>query len=194
MRSNMANKRKIRYLPCTTICHGRCEHVLVSQIQNKNRIPLNPVCDKNGKKSIMINTLNDYLKSHYEIREVYVKANKEVINYDNKQMFGHKIFSIMDKDDTPDKMFEDYKTKRLFTSYWWGKEGYIEPIYFYPDMDAVFTRHGFPIDRRREKPAQYLKYLSVDYDNVIKMLMSLPKSESNISVFIQYVIECKKSK
>lgn len=190
----MAHNREIRYLPCTTICHGKCESVLVAQIQNKNRISLNPICDKNGTKSIMINTLNDYLESHYKTRDDYIKANKDLIKHDNKRMYGHKIFSIMDKDETPDKMFEDYKTKKLFSSYWWGIENYIAPIYFYPDMDTVFTKHGFIIDKRRKKPSQYAKYLSLDYDNVIKMLISLPKSESNISEFIEYVNEYKKVK
>lgn len=190
----MTNKRDIRYLPCTVICHGKCEHVLVSQIQNKNRISLNPICDKNGKKSIMINTLNDFLKTHYKSRKDYLKENNDLISHDKKRMYNHKIFAIMDKDDASDRLFDDYKTKRMFSNFWWGDEEYIIPIYFYPDMDTVFIKHGFKIDRRREKPSQYLKLLTTNYDGVIKMLMSLPTQESNIIVFFDYINEYKKIK
>ena len=184
----MATKiRKIRYLVCSTICHGKCEEVLVLQIQSKNRIQLHPVSDKNGKKSIMINTLNNFLNTHYKTRNDYIKANTDLINHDKKRMFDHKIFAIMDKDDAAEKAFENYKNKTMFSEYWWGKEDYIYPIYFNPDMDTVFNKHGFKIDISRDKPSQYLRLLTTNYQKVIEMLVSLPKKESNIGEFIDYI-------
>ena len=190
----MRNKREIRYLPCSSICHGKCEIVLISQIQQKNHLNLNPIGDKKGTKSIMINTLNDFLSSHYNTRKDYIRKNEELIKHDKKKMYNHKIFTIMDKDETSDKMFGDYISGKLFSLFWWGLEGYISPIYFCPNMDVIFTRHGFPIDKHRDKPGQYLKYLTTNYDGIIKMLMSLPMEESNIKDFLDYIAGFKKRK
>ena len=97
----------------------------------------------------------------------------------------------MDKDDTPDSLFNKYINGELFSTYWWGKEHYIVPIYFNPNMDAVFKKHGFPIDTSNRKPAQYMRLMTTRYDDVIKMLKSLSLSESNIKIFIEYVEQFK---
>ncbi len=93
----------------------------------------------------------------------------------------------MDKDDTPDELFEQYKTGELFSSYWRGKNNYIVPIYFYPNMDEIFKKHGFKIDTSCHKPAQYQRLITTRYEEVITMLKNLPSSESNIKEFIKYV-------
>ncbi len=184
----MKRNRKIHYHPCSTICHGECEQILVKQIQVKTHKSLNPLSEKNGRNSIIINTINDYLSAHFPTIADYKTKFKDCLKIDKKKgILDHKIFSIMDKDDTPDELFEKYKNGEIFSSYWWGKGGYIVPIYFYPNMDEVFKKHGFKIDVSNHKPAQYLKLLALKYNEVITMLKCLPLSESNIKEFIEYV-------
>lgn len=183
----MKKIKRIHYHPCSTVCHGECERILVSQIGLNNGKSLNPLCDKNGRISIIINTVNDYLSSHFSTRTAYIKKFKDCLKYDKKQIFNHKMFCIMDKDDAPDGLFEKYINGQLFSHHWWGKENYIVPIYFNPNMDEIFKKHGFKIDTSNHKPAQYMRLLTTKYNEVIQMLKSLPLNESNIKVFIEYV-------
>lgn len=180
-------RRKLKYHPCSTICHGECEIVLAKQIGLKTGNPVDPLSDKNGRKSININTINKYLKRHFPTRKDYVSHYSDCIKYDKYKIYDHKIFAIMDKDETPEKTFKAYVTGELFNGQWWGDEKYIVSIYFYPDMDEVFKKHGFPINKSEHKPNQYFKLLTTKYDEVIKMLKELPKSESNIKEYIEYL-------
>lgn len=184
----MRRNRKIHYHPCSTVCHGECEQILVKQIQVRTHKPLNPLSEKNGRRSIIINTVNDYLSAHFPTEKEYILAFKDCLKVDKKRgILDHKIFVIMDKDDTPDTLFEQYKNGQLFLPYWWGKKNMIVPIYFYPNMDEVFKKHGYKIDTSNHKPAQYLKLLTLKYSEVVAMLKSLSKLESNIKDFIEYV-------
>ena len=178
----------IHYLPCSIVCHGESELVLVRLLQNKYRRNLNPLSERNGKSSIEINTLNKFLSRRYPSKQDYIKENKSVLCLKNKkEIINHRIFTLMDKDYIDDKLFNSYKDKTMFDNYWWGKEHLIEPLYFYPDMDTVFTNHGFPININKHKPSQYFKYLTTQYDKVISMLLSLNACESNIVILLDYL-------
>lgn len=184
--------KTIHYLPCTIVCHGECELVLIRSLQNKKRRFLNPLAERNGKSSIEINTLNKFLSRRYPTKSDYIKENKSVLCLKNKkEIINHAIFTLMDKDNTDDVLFEEYKNSRIFFGYWWGEDGLIKPLYFNPDMDTVFTNHGFPINTSKHKPAQYFKYLTTQYDQVIKMLYSLSPSESNIKELLDYLNSLK---
>lgn len=186
--------KPIHYLPCSIICHGESELVLVLQLQNKYRRKLNPLSEKNGRNSIQINTINSFLNRRFPDKEGYIKQFGGIICLKNKKtIINHKLFSIMDKDQTSDTDYKAYLNRSLFNNYWWGKEGLIHPIYFYPDMDTVFTNHGFTINKNKHKPAQYFKYLTTAFDDVIAMLLSLKPNESNIRELILYldsIINC----
>lgn len=180
--------RAVHYLPCSIICHGECELVLVKQIQNKKRRFLNPLSKDNGKHSILINTINHYLCSLFPDEKTYIKKNKDLLQLDkDKNIINHKIFIIMDRDNATDELFESYKNKSLFKDYWWGKKDLIVPIYFDPDMDTILNKHGVVIDTRRNKPTQYFKYLTTQYDTIIELLKSLKPNESNIKELFDYL-------
>lgn len=150
---------------------------------------MNVVGDKNGKKCIEINSLNTFIGHKFPTKEAYIKANKESLCYDKKtkKISNHKIVVIMDKDQTPDTMFDSYVNGQLFSDFWYGEEKLILPIYFKPDLDTVFNNHGFKIDTRKHKPAQYFKYMTTQYVKVEEMLKSLPDSESNIRLLFEYL-------
>lgn len=179
--------RKINYLICSVVCHGECEYNIVLQMQNKNRRNLHPIADKNGKISININTINKFLSSQYPTEKEYIKKNDQTIHISNKKIINHKIFTIMDKDETTDKMLKAYIDKSLFKGTWWGDDDLIEPIYFVPDMDTIFIKHGYPIDPHKSKPRQYYELFATRYDEMIEMLSSLSKEESNIKILIDYI-------
>lgn len=184
--------RVVHYLPCSIVCHGECELVLAKQIQSKKRRDLNPLSRDSGGHPIMINTINSFLYSKYPDRKLYIKSNKDRLCLGkDKEIVNHKIFTIMDKDDASDDLFESYKNKDLFKDYWWGQDNLIVPIYFVPNMDTVFSKHGFPIDTKGKKPAQFFKYLTTQYDSVIDMLRNLRPNESNISELLNYLDEIK---
>ena len=165
-------------LPCSIICHGECEYVIAKQIQIKKRRYLNVIGDKNGKKCIEINSLNTFINHKFPSKEAYIKANKECICFDKneKKILNHRIIAIMDKDQTPDLMFDSYISGKMFEQFWYGEEKLIFPIYFNPDLDTVFNNHGFKIDTRKHKPAQYFKYMTTHYSKVEEMLKSLNDS------------------
>ena len=181
--------RQVRYLICSVICHGECEMQLVSTIQNRYRRKLNPIGNNNGKSSIEIGSLTSFLSKRYPTINSYKNAYKNLLNIKKQMIIGHKIFTIMDQDQTSFEMIDKYKNKSLFKGYWFGDNNYIEPIYFIPNMDAVFNKHGFTIDTNNHKPAQYYKLFTTRYDDVIKMLNQLPLEETNIKVFLDYIKE-----
>lgn len=179
--------RNVKFLPCSVVCHGESEVILAKQLQNNKRRNLNVLSEKNGKQTIMINTINKFLDSRFPTIETYISENRDLLQVEKYKILNHKIFTIMDKDDKSDELFESYKNKSLFNDFWWGAENLIEPIYFVPNMDVVFSKHGFPIDSRKKKPFQYLVYLTVNFDDVIVMLKNLKPEESNINIFLDYI-------
>lgn len=180
--------KTIHYLPCSVVCHGESELVLIKQIQNKKRRSLNPLSERNGKGCVEINTLNKYLSRQFPSKNDYIKQYKNVLCLRNKrEIINHQIFALIDKDETSDAVFESYKSKKLFDGFWWGQEKLIVPLYFNPNMDIIFTNHGFPIDTNKSKPAQYFKYLTTRYDDIMDMLYSLNNRESNIKELLCYL-------
>lgn len=181
--------KTIKYLPCSVICHGECELILVKQVQGKRRRNLNPLARDNGKSSILINTINHYLEKHFPDKRTYIKTYRDLlfIDKDTGSIKNHKIFTIMDKDDAPDELFESYMDKSLFNNYWWGKENLIEPIYFNPNMDVVLKNHGIKIDTSKHKPAQYFRLLTTRYDEIISIFNNLSDKESNIKLLFEYL-------
>lgn len=153
---------------------------------------MNPLSRDKGTHPIMINTINSFLNGTFPTQKDYVKKYRDQLCLGKgKTIINHKIFTIMDKDDASDELFESYKNKSLFKDYWWGQEDLIVPIYFVPNMDTVFSKHGFPIDTKGQKPSQFFKYLTTQYDLVIDMLRSLKQSESNIAELLNYLDEIK---
>lgn len=183
----MANYRLIRFYICSVVCHGESEVLLIEHLRKNYRIPIETLSEKNGRRSININTINSYLEAHFPSVDDYIKCFDDCINHEKRRLINHKIFAVMDKDDTSDEIYDKYKDKTLFKSHWWGKDDYIVPIYFYPNMDYVFRKHGFEINTSRDKPQQYFKLLSTKSDEIIGMLKSLPKSESNIKELLDYI-------
>ena len=184
--------RVVHYLPCSIICHGECEFILIQQIQSKKRRFLNPLAEDKGRQSILINTLNFYLNKLFPTKSTYIKKYKDLLAVDkDKKLINHKIFAIMDKDNVSDEVMKEYIDKSLFKDYWWGQDELIVPIYFMQDMDTVLTRHGINIDRSKSKPVQYFKYLTTQYDKIIEMLRSLNESESNIKILFDYLDKIK---
>ena len=181
--------QKIKYLPCSVVCHGECELIIVKQIQSKKRRNLNPLSKDNGRNSILINTINHYLDKYFPDKKAYIKKNRHLLQIDKKEnkIIKHKIFTIMDRDDADDNLFNSYLDKSLFKNYWWGNENLIVPIYFVPNMDAVLIKHGFQIDTRKHKPSQYFKLMTTKYDEIITLFKSLDNKESNIICLFDYL-------
>lgn len=184
--------RVVHYLPCSIVCHGECELILVKQIQNKKRRFLNPLAEDNGRQSILVNTLNFYLNKLSPTKKTYIKKYKDLLAVDKEaNLVNHKIFTIMDKDDTSEEMMKKYINKSLFKDYWWGQEDIIEPIYFIPDMDTVLSKHGIIINKNKSKPTQYFEYLTTQYERIIDILRSLDSNESNIKILFDYLEKIK---
>lgn len=181
--------REIKYLPCSIVCHGECELILAKQIQAKMRRNLHPLAKDNGRNSILINTLNYYLQKLYPNKKTYIRKNRDFLLYDknNDKILNHKIFAIMDKDETSDQMFQSYIDKSMFKDYWWGKDELIEPIFFNPNMDDVLKKHGINIDTKNHKPSQYFKLLTTKYEQIISILKELNEKESNIKLLFDYL-------
>ena len=185
--------RSIKYLPCSIVCHGECELVLIKQIQGKKRRNLNPLAKDSGRNSILINTINHYLERNFPDKKAYIRKNRDLLLIDKKtgEILKHKIFTIMDRDDASDELFNSYLDKSLFKNYWWGQEELIVPIFFDPNMDEVLRKHGIEIDVKRHKPSQYFKLLTTDYDNMIQTYRSLDSNESNINVLFDFLDNLK---
>lgn len=86
--------------------------MLANYLKSNLRIPAKIVSDKNGKKSIQINSLKNLFSGKY-FKSKNILENHYGLNINE----NFKIFIIMDTDDCNKEEALNYKNKSMFKNY-----------------------------------------------------------------------------
>lgn len=135
------NIPKVQYIRGIVVVHGKSEFLLVRYITTNLHLRIKPVGKDNGKSSIQINGLKNYL-SQSEFRSLSSFAKKYGIEYDkrNKCLKNFKLFIIMDTDDCTEEVREQYISGELFKDH--VLKDYIVPIYNISNLEDVMKKAG----------------------------------------------------
>lgn len=155
----------------------------------------------NGKHSIQVNSLVDYLKKLYPNQDALTKDI--IAEVSNKKLMNFKVFTIMDTDDCdPPSLSDKYKDTSLFDGFW--MKPYICPIYNTPSLEHILFSAGlidkmlsndekmriyrkiFPLDKKDPS-----KKGSVEIENFRDKIAKSKKS--NLDVFVDYCLDWAKN-
>lgn len=110
-------KRKLNYLKCIVVVHGKSEKQICDYIKSKLRFHMEIISKEKGQKSIQINGLEVLFN-----KDKRLCSYKNFLNYfpdvelgDKKNELSSyfKIFVIMDADDCSDEQRKKYVNKEL---------------------------------------------------------------------------------
>ena len=166
------------------ICHGKSEVILARWLQKETHVVLNIDSRNEGRNSIMINSLVEYMKLNGYYDSSKLKRRFPNIEYKNRKGFKDlRIFIVMDVD-TDDSLVHDYETRLMFRDCPLGD--CIVPILNRKEMDTVFRSIGFNIDDNN-KPESYREALnSTDVDSLLASLKVCDKT--NLDTMIEEIL------
>ncbi|AAO05073.1 MULTISPECIES: hypothetical protein [Staphylococcus] len=184
----MKKNNKKKSTNCLIICHGKSEYLLANYLKSNLRIPAKIVSDKNGKKSIQINSLKNLFSGKY-FKSKNILENHYGLNINE----NFKIFIIMDTDDCNKEEALNYKNKSMFKNYWFYK--FVIPIYNEPNIENVIKSSNlsamknktdvhriFPIDDNINK-----------IESIIFVSSKLKKCNStNMDIMFEHLLDMKK--
>lgn len=198
----VANKRTPIYCRALVITHGASEYQIASYIKRHLRLPLEISSKDNGKHSIQINSLSDWLIKQFPTQDKFVNQYYNV-QYDGESLVDFVVFPIMDTDDCdPESLFDKYKDKSLFTKHW--LKPYIQPIFNTPSLDHILLNAGIidhlpPKNKKMEVyskifPLKTNKTFDSNLDEIIEFRNRLTKvGNTNFTEFIDYCINWAKA-
>lgn len=188
----------LNYTRCIVIVHGKSELALVKYIYTNLHLPVKIISKDNGKSSIQINGLMNFLKKKFKSLSSF--ANEYVIEYDkkNKVLKNFKLFIIMDTDDCEERIKQNYISGKMFLEY--PLSQYIVPIYNISNLEDVMMKAGIIVKRisDSEKGTYYSKIfpinsapMSIDTVNQIRTFATKIKGikQTNMLEFIEYCFE-----
>ena len=166
------------------ICHGKSEVILARWLQKETHVVLNIDSRNEGRNSIMINSLVEYMKLNGYYDSSKLKRRFPNIEYKNRKGFKDlRIFIVMDVD-TDDSLVHDYETRLMFRDC--PLRDCIVPILNRKEMDTVLRSIGFNIDDNN-KPESYREALnSTDVDSLLASLKVCDKT--NLDTMIEEIL------
>lgn len=193
-------KRKLNYLKCIVVVHGKSEKQICDYIKSKLRFHMEIISKEKGQKSIQINGLQtlfnkDKRLSTYKNFLIYFPT-VELEDKKNRISSYFKIFIIMDTDDCSDEQKRKYINKELFKGHW--AYDYIVPIFNSPELESIMVKAGIKFEKKGdERKKEYIKIFPTDkkyMKNESVELASFAKDltkirETNMENFINYCIQ-----
>lgn len=192
------------YTRALIIVHGKSEKQMCDYIKQNLRLNIEIKSDKNGRKSIQVNSLMNILKNteHKNIKSFYKtypginmtgKGRKMKIN-------DFKIFIILDLDDCKKEEGKAFKDKSMFKDYWAYE--YIVPIYNEKDLEDSLKASGVKYTKKNQgdMKKEYIKIFPTDRKYIEKTDrlqlkefadMIRGSKKTNMSEMIDYCISCK---
>ncbi len=184
----MQNRRKINTCKAVIIVHGKSELIMCNYIINNLRLNVKTYSDKNGKKSIQINSLKNIMNNlYFKDFDNFKKMLKKSIEKDN-----FKIFIIMDTDDCTEKEKDNFKNKNMFKGHW--AYDIITPIYNSDNLEDVLTKAGVIFNKKKKKIDQFIEIFPTnnsgadlkDIENLRNKLK--PLKNTNLDVLLDFCI------
>lgn len=197
----MSSHEKLNYLKGIIICHGKSEVCMARYITTNLHLNIEQFSNHNGKYSIQITSLLNFLNAPPFDKKTSFEKEYEVESSGkgkNKIYKNFKLFIIMDTDDCTQEQKEDFINKEMFKKHW--LKDYIVPIYNSESLEDVLLECGIMAKRigEKEKGTYYQKIfpinrqpLSFDTVKEIKDFKDkISKSKhTNMSVVIDYCLD-----
>lgn len=193
-------RSSLHYTRAAVIVHGKCELQIVKYIKTNLKLPIQIIADKNGAKSIQINSLLKYLdKTQFKSMKSFADFYRVEYQKEKKRLNRFHLFIIMDTDDCDANTLEQYKNGTLFNKHFLAP--YIIPIYNTENLEDVLSKTSIMPKRirDREKGTFYEKVFPINVEgktnpdtiNQIKFLADeLRKVKTtNMEVFIDYCLK-----
>ena len=193
--------REINYTKCGVICHGFSELQIAKYIKSHLRLPIEIWSKDNGRHSIQIVSLNNFLKDRI-FNNVRSFANECGIKYERKELVDFKLFIIMDTDDCSESQKKDFISKKMFENHPLCK--YIVPVFNTPNLEEILVKSGIMPKKisDREKGQYYLKTFPINnndnknmnaYDEISLLRDKLKRvKETNLDAFVEYTLNLVK--
>lgn len=187
--------QKLNYCKSIAIVHGQSEYFLARHIKSNLHLPMGIYADKNGKKSIQIDSLMNILKNTtFNNKGNFLKEYE--VETRGKELVNFALMPIMDLDDTSEENVEKYKSGKMFEGHWLSP--YIVPIWNDKKLDDVMLELGLieKLPKDEEKGEVYRKIFPVhkgetDFEQIKALSKKFEKSsKTNMEVFIK---ECLKN-
>lgn len=146
------HKRKLNYLKCIVIVHGKSEKQICGYMKSKLRFHMEIISRNNGDSSIQINGIQNFMNSDSRLKDIncFLKEYEDVeySGKGKKRMLApyFKIFMIMDTDDCSNEQREKYINKEMFKNHW--AYDYIVPIFNTPELESVMENQVFILQKR----------------------------------------------
>lgn len=186
----------LNYTKCAVIVHGKSEIHLVKYIYTNLHLPVKIISRGNGRESIQINGLKDFLNKR-NFLSLSAFAKEYTIEYDKKTktLKNFKLFLIMDTDDCTEAAKTEYISGKMFRGH--PLQEYIVPIYNINNLEDVMIRANIMTKRIRDsqKGNYYSRIfpintepLNVDTLKQIQIFASKIKNvkQTNLLEFIEY--------
>lgn len=187
---------KINYCKAIVIVHGKSELMMAEYIKSNLKLNMAILSNANGKSSIQVNGLLDFMKSDTRLKSIRTLEREFLPKVVGKRVEDFKVFTLMDLDDCTEKMAEKYKTKEMFESSWLYE--YIVPIWSVPNFDIAMKKANVikELPNSKEKASTYSKVFPMDHLNrtnigEIEEFARLIKDSkcTNLKEFVDYCLK-----
>ena len=190
--------RDVNYTKCAVICHGFSELQIAKYIKSHLRLPIKIWSKDNGRHSVQIVSLNNFLKDRV-FNNIRLFANDCGVELVKKELVDFKLFIIMDTDDCSELQKNDFISKKMFENHPLYK--YIVPIFNTPNLEDVLVKSGIMPKKisDKEKGQYYLKTFPISnnvnknmnaYEEIVLLCEKVKKvRETNMDEFIDYTLK-----
>ena len=163
--------RKKHYTHIMVVVHGYSELRLAEFVKSTLRIPLEIVSNRNGSLPYQITDLVKLFGKSCDFNSGFRTKYKEKIEFKNRKPLNLKIFTIMDQDDTPNDIYQMYKSGRLLKKSNGLLGSLIIPIFNEENLEEVLKDVGWDYAKpNMDKGKIYLETFPtiINYDQTRK--------------------------
>ena len=189
----------VNYCRAIVIVHGKSELMMAQHIKSNLRLNMDILSNKNGRSSIQVNGLLNYINSDGRLKTLSAIQDSFLPEITKRKIIGCKIFPVMDLDDCNNIEVEKYKSSEMFNTSWLGE--YIVPIWCEPNFDVAMKKSGLikTLPSDSQKADTYSKIFPIDHSNgtnlgEIEAFRDMLKNNpcTNLGLFVDYCIDIAK--
>lgn len=169
---------ELSYLKAIVIVHGKSEKQMCNFIKAKLKLNCYIESDKQGEKSIQINSVMNILKNTIykdfgsfisnfpSVKLINIEKSKKKKGNNKKKIKqvlsdDFKIFIIMDTDDCTEKERKEFINKKMFEGHW--AYDYIIPIFNDSNLEDVMQACKIKFEKKGvERKKEYIKIFPTD--------------------------------
>ena len=190
------SSKVVNYCRAIVIVHGKSELMMTQHIKSNLRLNMYIISNKNGRSSIQVNGLLNYINSDSRLKNLSAMQKSFSPEIVKRKIKGCKIFSIMDLDDCDSIEAEKYKSGEMFNNSWLKE--CIVPVWCEPNFDVAMKKSGLikTLSSDSQKADTYSRIFRIDHSNETNLgeieafrdrLKNIPCT--NLGLFVDYCVD-----